>query len=64
MLLLSWEYLVLLLIASMIAIPVVLIGARAWLNNYAYKVGMGVDIFLIPNQFIHRVTCRLSLHLT
>lgn len=48
MILLSREYLVLLLIASVIVVPAILLGARAWLNNYAYKVDISADLFLIP----------------
>ena len=48
MMLLSREYLVLLLISIVIAAPLVLVGGKAWLDNYAYKVSMGVGLFLIP----------------
>ncbi len=48
MVLLSKEYLVLLCIAILLAVPAILIGGKAWLENYAYKVGIGLDLFLIP----------------
>lgn len=48
MLLLSREYLMLLLIAVLISFPVVIYAANSWLNNYAYRVGIGIDILLIP----------------
>ena len=48
MVLLSWEYLMLLLVASITAIPVVVIGGKAWLDNYAYKIEMGAGLFIVP----------------
>jgi putative ABC transport system permease protein len=48
MVLLSWEYLLLLLVASLTAIPVVVIGGKAWLDNYAYKIEMGAGLFIVP----------------
>ncbi len=48
MVLLSWEYLVLLLVASLTAVPVVVIGGKAWLDNYAYKIEMGAGLFIVP----------------
>ena len=48
MILLSKQYLVLLLIANLLAVPAILYFGRSWLDNYAFRIGMGVDIFLIP----------------
>ena len=48
MILLSREYFVLLLVATGLAIPVIIFWGRAWLENYAYKTGMGIELFLIP----------------
>ena len=48
MVLLSGEYLVLLLVAVILAIPVIILWGRDWLNNYAYKTGMALDIILMP----------------
>lgn len=48
MLLLSREYIMLLFIAITLAIPAVLIGGKAWLDNYAFRTKMGMDLFLIP----------------
>ena len=52
MVLLSKEYLILLCIAIMLAVPAIVFGGKAWLDNYAYKVGMGVDLFLIPGLIL------------
>lgn len=48
MMLLSKEYLLLLGIAGLLAIPAVIFGAQSWLENYAYRIGIGLDIFIIP----------------
>jgi putative ABC transport system permease protein len=48
MILLSREYLILLLIANVLAIPVITYWGRAWLNNYAFRTELGIGLFLIP----------------
>lgn len=48
MLLLSKEYLVLLGIAVVLAIPMVIFGANSWLENYAYRIDIGLEMILIP----------------
>ncbi|MEM9830676.1 MAG: ABC transporter permease [Bacteroidota bacterium] len=52
MLLLSREYLILLAIAVVLAIPATIIGGRAWLENYAYKTEIGLDLLLIPGLIL------------
>ncbi|WPP48965.1 ABC transporter permease [Catalinimonas niigatensis] len=52
MMLLSREYLMLLLIAVGLAVPAIIIGGKAWLENYAYKVGISIDLFLIPGLML------------
>ncbi|MEO0334537.1 MAG: FtsX-like permease family protein, partial [Bacteroidota bacterium] len=52
MLLLSREYLVLLLIAIVLAVPATILGGRAWLENYAYKTEIGLDLLLIPGVIL------------
>jgi putative ABC transport system permease protein len=46
-LLLSREYLVLVLIAIGIAFPIAWLGMYRWLNEFAYRVSIRADIFLI-----------------
>ncbi len=46
--LLSKEYLFLLLIAILMSIPVILYWGKIWLENYAFKISFGLDHFLIP----------------
>lgn len=50
MILLSREYLLLLCIA--VAVPVILFGGKVWLENYAYQVGISLDLFLIPGLML------------
>lgn len=52
MILLSREYLILLLTAITLAVPVIFIGGKAWLENYAYKISIGLDLFLIPGLIL------------
>lgn len=48
MLLLSREYMVLLAIAVILAIPIVVFGARSWLDSYAFRIDIGIQLILIP----------------
>jgi putative ABC transport system permease protein len=48
MMLLSREYLMLLLFSIGLAVPAILFGGKAWLENYAYQVGISIDLFIIP----------------
>ena len=46
--LLSKEYLYLLLIAIVVAIPIVSYSRNLWLENFAFRTALGVDHFLVP----------------
>lgn len=48
MMLLSREYVILLLIASVLAIPVIFYWGNKWLDNYAFRTNLGVQIFVLP----------------
>lgn len=48
MLLLVSEYICLLGVSAVLAIPAVIWGGKAWLKNYAYRVDIGVDLLLVP----------------
>ncbi|MEO9802774.1 MAG: FtsX-like permease family protein [Reichenbachiella sp.] len=50
--LLSKEYLALLLLANVVALPAVWYLGRSWLDNYAFKIDLGVDLFLIPGLLL------------
>lgn len=48
MMLLSGEYIRLLLIAFVLSIPMVIYGAKSWLENYAYSTNIGINLIFIP----------------
>ena len=52
MILLSQEYLKLLLLANALAVPLAMYWGSSWLDNYAFKVTMGIDTFLIPGLLL------------
>ncbi|HKZ37588.1 MAG TPA: FtsX-like permease family protein, partial [Chryseolinea sp.] len=52
MMLLSKEYLIPLLFANVLAIPAILYGGRAWLDNYAFRTTMSFELFLIPGLLL------------
>ncbi len=50
--LLSKDYLFLILIASIIAIPLAYIGVHQWLNKFTIKIQLNVWLFFIPIIFV------------
>jgi putative ABC transport system permease protein len=46
--LLSWQFFKLVLIASIIAIPLTWFGIDSWLSNFAFRVGLKWDLFVVP----------------
>ena len=46
--LLSWEFLKLVLIASVIALPLAWYGVDSWLSNFAFRIGLQWDLFAVP----------------
>jgi putative ABC transport system permease protein len=46
--LLSAQFLKLVLIASVIAIPLTWYGIDKWLDNFAFRIGVGWDLFVVP----------------
>jgi putative ABC transport system permease protein len=46
--LLSWQFLKLVAIASLIAIPLTWYGIEAWLGNFAFRIGLRWDLFVVP----------------
>ncbi len=51
-LLLSKEYVVLISLATLVAIPVIWYGGSLWLRNYATRIHIGVDLFVIPVMIV------------
>lgn len=46
--LLSKDFLILILVANVVALPLVYWGAKEWLTGYAYAIDLGVWIFIFP----------------
>lgn len=46
--LLAWEFLKLVILASVIAIPLTGYGIDQWLNGFAFRIGLQWDLFVIP----------------
>lgn len=45
---LSWQFFKLVLIASAVAIPLTWYGIDSWLGNFAFRIGLQWDMFVIP----------------
>lgn len=46
--LLSWQFFKLVLIASALAIPLTWYGIDSWLGNFAFRIGLQWDLFVVP----------------
>lgn len=46
--LLSKDFLLLILLANLVALPLVYLGAKSWLAGYAYAIDLGIWLFAIP----------------
>src|SRR6185295_6997725 len=46
--LLSWEFLKLILVATVIGIPLTWYGVHTWLTTFAFRIGIQPDMFLVP----------------
>ena len=46
--LLSWEFLKLVIISSIIAIPLTWYAIDQWLSSFAFRIGMQWDLFVVP----------------
>jgi len=53
--LLSREYLLLVLLANLLAVPVVFYGGELWLSNYAYRMDWGIGLLLLPGLLLMSV---------
>ena len=52
MMLSSRQYFILLAIANVLAIPPILYGDKAWLDNYAFRTELNIEFLLIPGIVI------------
>lgn len=48
MTLLSWQFFKLVLIASVLALPLTWYGVNTWLDNFAFRIGLQWDLFVVP----------------
>lgn len=48
MVLLSKEYLQLIFLAIFLAVPAIIYWGSSWLDNYAFKINLGIDLLFIP----------------
>lgn len=46
--LLSWQFFKLILFASLIALPITWYGIDTWLDNFAFRIGLQWDLFVVP----------------
>lgn len=46
--LLSWQFFKLVLIASALALPITWYGIDTWLGNFAFRIGLQWDLFVVP----------------
>ncbi|MBE9461484.1 ABC transporter permease [Dyadobacter subterraneus] len=54
--LISKDFVKLVCIASVIAIPVIYLAASTWLDNYAFHIALGISIFIIPPLLLLVIT--------
>jgi putative ABC transport system permease protein len=64
MLLLSREYFVLISIAVILSVPAIFYWANLWLGNYALRIDIGMDLFLIPALILIFVSLLTISHRT
>ena len=51
-LLLSEDFIQLILLATLIALPISIWGVQRWLQNYAFHIGIDTWLYLVPSLFI------------
>jgi putative ABC transport system permease protein len=62
--LLSAQFMKLVLLACIIALPVMWFGIDSWLNNFPFRIPLGIDLFVIPAAilaFIALTTVSLQI---
>jgi len=57
--LLSREYLLIFLLALGVAIPLIYWGAYRWLQDYAYRINLGLELFLLPALMVGIITAMV-----
>ncbi|UII23203.1 ABC transporter permease [Fulvivirga ligni] len=62
--LLSWQFLKLVIIASAVALPLTWYGINSWLDNFAFRIGLSWDLFVIPVAILTLLALgTVSLHI-
>ena len=62
--LLAWDFLMLVLISLFAAWPVTYWGIHMWLNTFAHRMSLGIQLFLIPLVIIVMITAvTISAHI-
>ncbi|MEO1053015.1 MAG: ABC transporter permease [Bacteroidota bacterium] len=56
-LLLSKDYLKLVILGALLAVPVAVYGAKRWLESYAYHTHLDLTVYLLPISTVLSVTC-------
>ena len=64
MMLLSKEYLILLVIAIILAAPIILYLGDYWLENYAFRTSIGLDLLIIPPLILFVISLLTVSHRT
>jgi putative ABC transport system permease protein len=54
--LLSRDFIRLILLANLVALPVIYFYARSWLNNFSFHIQIGWMMFVIPTMLLLVVT--------
>ena len=54
--LISEDFVKLVCVASVIAIPIIYLVARAWLDNYAFHIDLGWSVFIVPPLLLLIIT--------
>ncbi len=61
--LLSIQFLKLLVVACVVALPVVWVMSDKWLDNFAFRIGLSYDLFLIPSMTLLLIgMATVSIH--
>lgn len=62
--LLSWQFLKLVLISGVVALPLAYYGISSWLGNFANRIGMSWDLFIVPIVILSLIAlCTVSIQI-
>ena len=52
MLLVTKDFIKMLVVANLIALPLILYFGKRWLNNFAFNTGIGWEVYVMPILFM------------